>query len=198
MRAVSVRPPKKPETMPTVPPITAEIAAAQNPINSETRAPAMSKSTMLAPPPSVPSQNSRLGGSKTSPTFAFGSPSRSRSPKIARKTKTARMNTATIADLFRNTGAAMARQFSERVGDGASSMGGAPVWTGLTRSLRHPRIELEVEEVGEEVEGDHRERKQEECGLQHRVVALVDRLDDEEPDTGVREHVLDRDRTSDD
>jgi hypothetical protein len=48
-----------------------------------------------------------------------------------------------------------ARQLSERVGDGASSTAGAPVWTGLTVSLRHPRIELEVEEVRNEVEEDH-------------------------------------------
>ena len=76
-------------------------------------------------------------------------------PKIARKTKKASIATATMADLFRRTGATIARQFSERVGEGASSTGGAPVWTGLIDSLRHPRVEPEVEEVGEQVEEDH-------------------------------------------
>ena len=68
MSAVSVFPPKKPERMPTVPPMSAEIAAAQKPMSSETLAPAISIETMLAPPPSVPSGNSRLGGSNTAPT----------------------------------------------------------------------------------------------------------------------------------
>jgi hypothetical protein len=125
-----------------------------------------------------------LGGAKTGPTFAFGSSPTMSGLKIARKTKTARMPTATSADLFRRTGAAMARHLSERVGDGASSACGAPVWTGLTRSLLSPAVEPEVQEVGEQVEEDHRQREQEERRLQHRVVALVDRLDDEEPDAG--------------
>src|SRR6187200_1169728 len=198
MRAVSVLPPKKPETMPIVPPMSADIAPAQKPISSEIRAPAMSRSSMFAPPPSVPSGHSLLGGAKTGPTFAFGSSPTISGLKIARKTKTARMPTATIADLFRRTGAAIARHLSERVGDGASSACGAPVWTGLTRSLLHPRVESEVEEVGEQVEEDHRQREQEECRLQHRIVALVDRLDDEESDARVREDVLDGDRAADD
>src|SRR6185437_1243595 len=128
----------------------------------------------------------RLGGSKTSPTFAFGSPSIRSGPKIARKTKTASIPTAKSADLFRSTGAAMARHFRERVGDAVSSTGGAPVWTGLTWSLRHAWVELEVEEVGDEVEEDHRERQQQERCLEHGIVALVDGLDDEEPDARVR------------
>src|SRR4029079_1126776 len=178
-------------------PITAEIAAAQKPMRSETRAPATRRSTMLAPPPSVPSQNSLLGGSKTAPTFAFGSPAMSRSPKTARKTKNASIASATSADLFCSTGAATARHLSERVA-GASSAGGAPVWTGLTRSLLDPPGEVEGEEVGEQVEEDDREREQQEGALEHAVVALVDRLDDEEADARVREDVLDRDRPADD
>ena len=82
---------------------------------------------MLAPPPSVPSGNSRLGGSNTSPTCAFGSPSMSSGPASARNTNTPSTKTATIADLLRRTGAAIARHFKERVGEGASSTGGAPV-----------------------------------------------------------------------
>src|SRR6188508_350708 len=198
MRAVSVLPPKKPERMPTVPPMSAEIAPAQKPMSSEIRAPAMRRSSMFAPPPSVPRGHSLLGGAKTGPTFAFGSSPTMSVLKIARKTKTARMPTATSADLFRRTGAVMARHLRERVGDGASSACGAPVWTGLIRSLLHPRVEPEVEEVGEEVENDHRQGEQEERRLQHRIVALVDRLDDQEPDARVREDVLNGDRAADD
>src|SRR6188508_2541306 len=162
MRAVSVFPPKKPERMPTVPPMSAEIAPAQKSMSREMRAPAMRRSSMFAPPPSVPSGNSRLGGANTGPTFSFGSSPMMSGPKMAKKTKTARTPTASSADLFRKTGAAMARHLRERVGDGASSACGAPVWTGLTWSLRHPRIESEVQEVGEQVEEDHRQRQQKE------------------------------------
>src|SRR5678815_3547397 len=61
MSAVSVLPPKKPERMPIVPPMSAEIAAAQKPMSSETLAPAINIETMLAPPPSVPSREFPLG-----------------------------------------------------------------------------------------------------------------------------------------
>ena len=64
--------------------------------------------------------------------------------------------------------------------------------------LNHPRVELHVQEVGDEVEEDHREREEEEDRLQHGPVALVDRLDRLEADARVREDVLDRDRAADD
>jgi hypothetical protein len=59
-------------------------------MSREMRAPAMRRSSMFAPPPSVPSGNSRLGGANTGPTFSFGSSPMMSGPKMARKTKTAR------------------------------------------------------------------------------------------------------------
>ena len=134
-------------------------------------------------PPSVPSGNSRLGGSNTSPTFAFGSPPMSSGPASARKTNTPRTKTATIADLLRRTGprshATSASGSGGRLLDGwRTRLNGAHPVTPC------PRIELEVQEIGEQVEEDHRQREEEERRLQHRVVALVDRLDDEETDPG--------------
>ena len=113
-----------------MPPMSAEMAAAQKPMRSEIRAPATSIETMFAPPPSVPSGNSLLGGSKTSPTCSFGSSPTRSGPAMARKTKNASTASATSAVRLRRIGDARARSASERVA-GASSAGGAPVCTGL-------------------------------------------------------------------
>ena len=57
----------------------------------------------------------------------------------------------------------------------------------LRRSLGDPRIELEVEEVGDEIEEDDRDRQHEKGALQHRVVALQHRLVDGAADSRPRE-----------
>ena len=62
IRIVSVVPPKKPDSTPTVPPIRIATSAARKPTPSETREPAMSSESMSTPPSSVPSQCALLGG----------------------------------------------------------------------------------------------------------------------------------------
>ena len=194
MSAVSVFPPKKPERMPTVPPMSAEIAAAQKPMSSETLAPAMS-SRDHARAAAVGAE--RELAARRLEHRRRPSPSGRRSirsgPKTARKTKNAedadRDQRGLVAQDGRRNRSA---DFSERVGE--ARLLDEPTRRAGRDSFGHPRVELEVEEVGEQVEEDHRQREEQERRLQHRVVALVDRLDDQEPDARVREDVLDGDR----
>ena len=48
--------------------------------------------------------------------------------------------------------------------------------------MRHPRIEQSIEQVGDQVHGDHDERDQEERALRERVVAGRDRLHEQSPE----------------
>ena len=70
---------------------------------------------------------------------------------------------------------------------------GRPVGSSLMR-VAHPRIEVAVEQVGDEVGDDQRRAEQQEQTLQHRVVGPVDRLQRRLAETGPREDRLDRDR----
>ena len=54
-------------------------------------------------------------------------------------------------------------------------------------SFAHPWVEHRVQHVAEEIEGDDRERDEEEDALQHRVIAPAHGLDDREPDAGPAE-----------
>ena len=87
--------------------------------------------------------------------------------------------------------------------DAAAARGGLRVGDGARlvdrdAHSRDPRIELEVEEVGDEVAEDHGHGQHEEGALQHRVVALQHRVVDGPSDPGPREDGLDQDRAGDD
>ena len=120
-----------------------------------------------------------------------GSPPTSSGPKSPRKTKTSTRPrpSLTCSQDGRDDCAPL-----QRAGRGGRLLDRRGACSDRAHSLRHPRVELEVQEVGEQVEDDHRQREEEERRLQHRVVALVDRLDDEEADARIREDVLDGDR----
>src|SRR5262245_26256048 len=68
----------------------------------------------------------------------------------------------------------------------------------LTSRLHDPRVEFHVEQIGDQVEEDHRERQEKEDRLEQWPVALVDRLDGLEPQARIGEDVLDGDRAADD
>src|SRR3954453_4972814 len=82
--------------------------------------------------------------------------------------------------------------------DGSSLPRAAPRRRAKPRSFRDPRVELEVEKVGHEIEEDHRQRQHEKRSLQHRVVALQHRLVDGAADPRPREHNLDQDGAGND
>src|SRR5215210_5851675 len=145
---------------------------------------------MSAPPPSVPSTCALLGGSKTSPTFVFGSWERRSGLRSAIATKAKRIASPPTA-------CGRARTSRRRASPGPAGRPRQPSGS-PSRSRHHPRVELEVKEVGDEVEEDHGEGEEQERSLQNRVVALVDGLDDGEPDTRVGEDVFDGDRPADD
>src|SRR5690349_2276790 len=61
------------------------------------------------------------------------------------------------------------------------------------RSSVDPGIELEIRQVGDQVEQHDGDGQDQEAALQHRVVALVDRLPQRLADAGPGKDVLDQD-----
>ena len=105
---------------------------------------------MSTPPSSVPSQKRQLGGAKTGPTFCFTSPWMKNGPISAREHEQAEDREADERLRVRDE-----RSCARRRRTALGRCGGTD--RPRPRSFRHPRVELEVEEVGDEVEEDHRE-----------------------------------------
>ena len=130
MSTVSVFPPKKPERIPTVPPMIAEMAAAQKPMRSETLAPAIEQveharaAAVRAEPElaarrleDVPHLCLRVVRDQERPE--------DREEDEEREDADGHQRRLVPQDRRRDRA-----PFRERVGEGVPSTGGAPVWTG--------------------------------------------------------------------
>src|SRR5687768_10339712 len=167
---------------PTRVPMTVATSAARRPTVNETRAPHTISLKMSWPMSFVPSRCLADGRSNGKPT-----------PRVGSYGATKGANTAANA-MLPTRSAPVIVSFEGR-GIRAVRAGSGKVIGGLAMRP-HARVEHRVHELDQQIGRDHGERRDDEAGLQQRVVAGDDGLEDEPPQPRVREHRLDDDRTA--
>src|SRR5579859_384978 len=173
---------------------------------SETRPPEMISLSMSMPPSSQPSQCFADGGANTAQVRAVVEYGAMTGAASASTTKNTMMNRPSEA-AFRSSTAwriSPPRLLETWPARPASVAMALTAYLPLAcvnnqaRSLADPRVELEIGQVGEQVQHHDGHGKHQEPALQHRVVALVDRLPERLADARPGEDVLDQDRAADD
>src|SRR5262245_9969253 len=193
----------QPPTYPAVMPMTIDRIVAMAPARNDTtivgRAPTSSCDQMSWPSCVWPSQWCALGSCVVDTTILPGSYGASHGPMIARITKRPSRTRPTI--IFGERGSHATRRL--RVTSGASPSTGA-----LARSttvvtigsclLAGARVEEHVDDVGQQIRGEHDERDDEEDALDQRVVLTEYGLVEHIADARIREHDLGQQRTGHD
>src|SRR5262249_9197269 len=144
----------------------------------EIRPPEMISLSMSMPPSSQPSQWLADGGANTAQLRAVVEYGAISGAATARMTKNAMMPSPSAAVLrsvsaCRISPARPLDRVPARSASVAMALIGAPP---ARRSPADPGIELEIRQVGEQVEHHDRDGQDQEAALQHRVVPLVNRL----------------------
>src|SRR6185369_5449956 len=156
-------------------PITVANTAAKKPTGSDTRVPYSTPAKTLRPSSSVPSNAANEGACIDSLLSEYGS-SCGMKPTASATTSSSAMK----APAARPLGCRASLATKLRV----AFMGGA-----------HARIEQRVQQVGEDVDDHHRNGGKQEDALQHWVVPVGDRGDEQVADAGPGEHRLHQDGT---
>src|SRR6185369_17885590 len=149
-------------------PITVANTAAKKPTVSETRVPYSTAASTLRPSSSVPSSDASEGACIDSLLSEYGS-SCGMKPTTSARTSSSAMKAPAASPL--GCRASLATKLR------AAFMGGA-----------HARIEQRVEQVREDVDDHHGNGREQEDALQHRVVAVGDRGDEQVADARPGEH----------
>src|SRR4051794_10651262 len=174
MRRRSTLPPKKPAVAPITMPSTEAASAAAKPTAREIWMPCAIPERTSRPSSSVPSQCSAEGGAITSSVIMPGS--RPETTGYARAiAKSARMKSP------------------PRTPERCVLKLCQALCTARSVAAAHARIEHDVDEVGHEVRGHHHEGGEEQDALQHWVVAVSDRGDEQVAEARPGEHRLDED-----
>src|SRR5258706_643320 len=152
---------------------------------SDARVPQMTRESTSRPISSVPNQWAAVGALRTAlQLVASGSYGAIHDAKIASATKKTTTASPTMAPRRRSN-----RRSARSPGE--SSRGRAMSAKAIAAmSGAHPRIDQHVGHVREEVQHDVGGRREEHHALDHRVVAVEDRIDVELSEPGYGEHLL--------
>src|SRR4029079_9543 len=172
-------PPKYPDATPTTAPITIAPSAAVIPTRSDTRVPAISRSSTDRPKLSVPSHAWVLGGMCGGRFASAGSRSSgltSSGDATAIATKNVKIARPVIPrPLDRNVAQCPARVLRRR-DHGLTRRDRVTSTRCSTSGLLDPRVEIAVRDVRRQVRHDDGGARDQEDALDHRVVLRVDRV----------------------
>src|SRR5581483_1910607 len=163
----------------------------------------MMRLSMSRPLASVPKGCAQLGGSSRSSATPYSKEyGASSGAKAAVKSKSSTIASPIVPSGWFLTKSAMRRDHgTSRSGTSrvkASSSSKTPGRAATTDSrMAHPRVEPAVGQVDDQVRQDDRRREQQVEGLDHRVVAVLDRFEQVAAHTRQHEDLLEHDRAAD-
>src|SRR5271155_2405310 len=174
--------PANAQTRPRATPITNETLITATPMNSETRAPNISRDSMSWPSPSVPSGNRQVppgfqtGGARTA----------SRNCSIgecgAMKSAPSATSMTTPTTVRPNTAPRFSRNVAQNPASGVGwarmrTLSSAGRASATSAAMAYPRVDRAVEQIDDQVHRDDGGRNQQHAALERGIVPPADRLD---------------------